>query len=53
MTAIKLKMPALRLFAMFESDLPKQAAQASRLGGAASHAKTAAAKSNFKRFIDS
>jgi hypothetical protein len=52
MTAIKLKMPAFRLRAMLESDLPKQAAQANKLAGEASHAKAAAEISNLSRFIN-
>jgi len=53
MIAIRLKMPALRLRAMLESDFPKQAAQARRLAGEASQAITAAETSILKRFINS
>jgi hypothetical protein len=53
MTAIRLKMPAFRLRAMAESDLPKQAAQARRLEGETSQASTAADRSILIRFINS
>jgi hypothetical protein len=51
-TPIKLKIPALRLRAMLESDFPKQAAQASTLAGEANPATTAAAANVTNFFID-